>query len=214
MEKSCAFYNIAKRQPAAAISQNQNGREMIEELEDEELADAELDVLLVPDEPLDEPPEDEVPDEPVVEAAEEPGEVGVREDTVVVSMIVVSGEVEVEVRVDRGLNEVEMMEEEDRVREGTRAVEDCNITEEESSLEAVLEGVEVLDDESVELGSELEVDDVDKPEVGVADGLTAADAIAFAVALVDVTFKLKLLTSNVTLAEEWKVSDPNCRTPM
>lgn len=189
---------MAKRQPAAAISQNQNGREMIEEPDE-------------PDEP-DEPPEldgeepelvpeGEEPEEPVAE--EEPGEGVVRKGTVVVSVTVMREE-------GRGISELggTIKEEEARVKDG----------DEDPSLVLGLEEVPVcegleLDNESLGLELEtLETDaDGDEPEVAVAVAANAMalDAAALSFELVDVTFKLKLVAENVTLLVACHVSDPN-----
>lgn len=159
-------YKMAKKNPAAAISQNQNGREVIEE----------PDVLP--------PPEEELPEEePVAVEPEEPGEVGVRDWTVVTTVSVtieedMSEAADVIDEVDSGLSEVGNVKgEEVRAMLGVEDV-DNNVTGEETSLvEAGLEGEPVeeeLDDESAELEADVELemgvdaDDDDEPEV--ADG--------------------------------------------
>lgn len=186
---------MAKRNPAAAISQNQNGREMIEEPDFAPLEELEL-----------EPEELELP---VPVAVEEPGEVVVREGAVLVSVIVVIEEEE------RGIMEFggTLNVEEARVRVGAEDISGTVTEEKPSLIELGLEGVPaVLDDESAELGLETDADaDGDEPEVAVAVAANAIalDAAALAVALVDVTFKLKLDAVNVTLLVACHVSDPN-----
>jgi hypothetical protein len=179
---------MAKRQPAAAISQNQYGREMIDEPDEAVLEDVELDEEEVPE--VLEPLEVEV-------AEEEPGELVVREVAVVVmegtvvveGIVVVSGMVVMEDE-DKGIGEFGgmMKEEEVRVRNGIEAVTGFVTEEEPSLVELGLEGAPVsdeleLDDDSVELGLELEADaDEDEPEVdvAVAANATALDAAALA----------------------------------
>jgi hypothetical protein len=212
---------MAKRQPAAAISQNQYGREMIDEPDEAVLEDVELDEEEVPE--VLEPLEVEV-------AEEEPGELVVREVAVVVmegtvvveGIVVVSGMVVMEDE-DKGIGEFGgmMKEEEVRVRNGIEAVTGFVTEEEPSLVELGLEGAPVsdeleLDDDSVELGLELEADaDEDEPEVdvAVAANATALDAAALADWLVDVTFKLKLDAANVTLLVACHVSVPNWSRP-
>jgi len=62
-----------------------------------------------------------------------------------------------------------------------------------------------------ELDEEVE-EDPEEPEVDVA-AEAAWDAFASAAVSVEVTFKLKLETANVTLPVECQVSDPNWRSP-
>lgn len=139
---------MAKRHPAAAISQNQNGRETAEE-----------------------------PD------LEVPGEVGVREGVVVISVIVAvegGGDMFVVdgiIDVDNGLNEVDIINEEEvrtmlEVEDGDSIVtrEEASLVVEEDGLEGV-PVVEELDDDSVELVADVEVEleldvDVDEPDFG------------------------------------------------
>jgi len=138
------LYNKAKRHPAAAISKNQNGRESCEE----------PDLVPLPDVPLlDEPLPDDVP---VGEEPEEPGEFGVREETVVISVIVA-------VEVDNGLNEVDIVRG-DEVRVMPR--EDVSLVGEEELDEVPV--LEELDDDFVDVGLDVELGtDIDEPEVDV-----------------------------------------------
>jgi hypothetical protein len=133
------------------------------------------------------PVEEELEEEPVAEELEEPGEVGVRDGTVVTTVSVVMEEMEEEEEeemseavgsideVDSGLSEVgNDRGEEVRAIVGVEDVDNTVAREETSLVEAGLEGEPVdeeLDDESAELEVDVELElgvDVDEPEV--ADG--------------------------------------------
>jgi len=76
-------------------------------------------------------------------------------------------------------------------------------------------GMVVVEESDLPLLLLLEEEELDEPvweeleEPEVAVGWIASDAAALAAASVDVTFKLKLVTENVTFSVECQVSDPN-----